>query len=92
MKAASIRQRRISHRRQTPIEDRAFYTRREFSIRFGIGDKYLNWLIEHDDTVPMILVGRNQLFPKAASETWFEMQATKRRNLYAAVKKDTEVD
>jgi hypothetical protein len=76
--------RRRGPKRVPPIEDRAYYTRTEVCARYGISDKRLAERLANDKTLPMVLNGRNQLFPKAAMQAWFEAAAASRQNVHAA--------
>jgi len=76
--------RRRSHKRLAPVEHRAYYTRREVCARYGLSDKRLAEAIATDKTLPMVLNGRNQLFPKVAMQAWFEAAAASRQNVHAA--------
>jgi hypothetical protein len=67
-----------------PVEDRAYFTREEVCARFGFSDKRLAEAIANDATLPMVLNGRNQLFPKVAIQAWYEAAAASRQNVHAA--------
>lgn len=75
---------RRGRKRMPSIESRAYYTRREVCLRFGFSDKRLAEAVASDVSLPMMLNGRNQLFPKTAFESWFEQAAAKRQNVHAA--------
>jgi hypothetical protein len=59
-------------KRILPIEERAYYTRDEVCRRFGLSAKRLKLLIEEDETLPVYMNGRTQLFPKMPIDMWFE--------------------
>ena len=73
--------RRRGHKQLAPIEERAYYTRQEVCDRFGFNAKYLAELIANDKTVPFLLNGRNQLFPKGLMDAWFEAAGARRLNI-----------
>ena len=66
------------------VEERAYYTRQEVCTRYGFSDKRLAEVIANDEALPMIKNGRNQLFPKAAFQAWYEAAAAARQNVHAA--------
>ena len=66
------------------VEERAYYTRAEVCTRYGFSDKRLAEAIAHDEALPMIRNGRNQLFPKVAFQAWYETAAANRQNVHAA--------
>lgn len=65
-------------KRILPIDDRAYYTRDEVCLRFGLSGPRLKLLIEEDETLPVYMNGRTQLFPKMQIEMWFEKAAKSR--------------
>lgn len=65
--------------------DRAYYTRAEVCRRYGFSAKRLKELIESDETLPMMTNGRNQLFPKAAMDMWYESAAMRRQQVHCSV-------
>jgi hypothetical protein len=65
-------------KRKIPLEKRAYYTRAEACIRFGFSATRFKELVAHDETLPMLNNGRNQLFPKDLMERWFEALAQQR--------------
>jgi hypothetical protein len=71
-------------RRIAPLEERAYYTRAEACKIFGFSDKRLAEAIRNDPALPMILNGRNQIFPKVAFQAWYERAASKRVNVHGA--------
>jgi hypothetical protein len=75
---------RRGQRRVAPLEHRAYYTRPEVCSKFGLSDKRLAEAIDNDASLPMLRNGRNQIFPKAAFEAWFESAAARRLNVHAA--------
>ena len=77
------RQRRRYHDRPA-VDNRAFYTRKEVTQRFGISDKRLARLVENDPTLPVIFNGKYQIFPKSPMDAWYLEQAAKRRNVLDA--------
>jgi hypothetical protein len=46
--------------------------------------KRLAEAIQNDETLPLVLNGRNQLFPKIAFEAWYAAAAASRQNVHAA--------
>ncbi len=78
------RRRARGPRRIPPIEDRAYYMRAEVCELFGFSATRLAEVVANDHSLPMVRNGRNQLFPKAAFQAWYEQAASKRVNVHAA--------
>jgi hypothetical protein len=74
--------RKRSQRRIAAVEDRAYFTRREVSLRYGMSDKRLAEAMKKDPKLPVIKNGRYQIFPKAAFDSWFQAAASKRLNVH----------
>jgi hypothetical protein len=55
-------------KRKVPLEKRAYYTREEACIRFGFSAGQFKRLVEQDETVPVLMNGKRQLFPKEAMQ------------------------
>ena len=75
--------RRRGHKRRLPVEKRAYYTRDEVCMRFGLSAKRLAEAVATDETLPIVRNGRSQLFPKGKIEAWFEAAAEIRQNMHA---------
>jgi hypothetical protein len=73
---------RRGRKRMPPIEERAYYTREEVCTRYGLSAKRLAEAIANDEALPMVRNGRNQLFPKAAMQAWYEAAAAARQNVH----------
>jgi hypothetical protein len=84
MQAKRKKKSQRGQRRIAPLEHRAYYTRPEVCSKFGLSDKRLAEAIENDPSLPILRNGRNQIFPKAAFQTWFESAAARRVNVHAA--------
>ena len=78
------KKRRRRYHDRPVVDNRAYYTRKEITQRFGISDKRLALLVDNDSTLPVIFNGKYQIFPKGPMDVWYLEQAAKRRNVLDA--------
>jgi hypothetical protein len=82
MRRVAPQVKRRGRKRIIPVEQRAFYTRAEACIRYGFSAGRLEEAIANDASLPMVLNGRIQMFPKGLMDAWFEAAGRRRQNIH----------
>jgi hypothetical protein len=75
---------RRGKKRIPPLAERAYYTRPEVCTIFGLSAKRLAEAINSDSALPCLWNGKIQIFPKEKFKEWFELAASRRKNIHAA--------
>jgi hypothetical protein len=73
-KVSTVRKR--GPRRLPPLNERAYYTRKEIIVTHGVSAKRLKYLMENG--LPYISNGKQFIFPKALTDKYFEDAALKK--------------